>query len=154
MEQENWYADTEKPLSETTLQEFEVLCRAAFEQNEKISEMEDILKEEEKKLTAIKNKIHAILQQHGKDNYKSSYGTVYLSNIFQVTQPKTEEEKEQLFQYLKGRGLGSMLSVNSKTLQSFCKQEFEACQVNGHEFNIPGVKDPVIVKRLNMKRGK
>lgn len=154
--EQDWFEElAEKPMDDITLEEFELLCANLFVQSKQIDTIEAALKEENAKLLEMKNRVQSILQKHNKSSYKSSFGTVYQSEIFQVTTPKTEEDKQALFEFLKSRGLYlTMVSVNSKTLQSFCKSEFEDCKENGNEFNIPGVKDPTFVKRLNLKRGK
>lgn len=96
-----------------------------------------------------------MLNQSGLKNFKSPVGTVSISHRTSVKTPKTEEDRQAFFEYLKSKGLyDTMISVNSATLNSFYKAEFEEAKERGDDdFEIPGIKEVTIDQNLSFRRG-
>jgi hypothetical protein len=79
----------------------------------------------------------------------------YKENKTSVTTPKTPEEKEQLFQFLRDKGIFlEFASVNSQSLNSLYKSLAEEAAENGVlDFKLPGVGEPTIYTTLKMRKG-
>lgn len=71
-----------------------------------------------------------------------------------VTTPKTTEDKELLFAFLRERGIFSeMVSVNSMTLNSLYKTLANEAAADGNlDFKLPGVAEPKSYTTLKMRR--
>lgn len=124
------------------------------------------LRWEESQLSMTKKKITEELEIAEKEmlemltasnlkNFKSSAGLVSITHRTSVKTPKTEEDRQAFFEFLKSKGLyDSMISVNSATLNSFYKAEFEEAKERGDDdFEIPGIKEVTIDQNLSFRRG-
>jgi hypothetical protein len=91
-----------------------------------------------------------MLTQENMKSYDSPMGKVTLAYRTSVKTPKTPEDKEAFFAYLKNRNLyDSMISVNSQTLNSLYKAELEEATERGDmDFAIPGIKEVTINQQL------
>jgi hypothetical protein len=80
--------------------------------------------------------------------------TFYIHSEETVTTPKTPEEKEQLFSFLKDRGIyDDMISVNSKTLQTLYRTcAKEALEKGVVEFRLPGCGEPNEKSSIRLRR--
>lgn len=78
----------------------------------------------------------------------------YKANNTSVKIPRTLEDKEKLFNFLREKGLfEQMVSVNSQTLNSLYKSlAEEALQQGNLDFKIPGVEEPTIYTTLKLKK--
>jgi len=125
------------------------------------TEYEDAKKISTEKLRAyeeVEGQVLSLLQKAGKSKWNvDGLGTAYVINRFVVQTPKTNEDKEKLFDYINskyGRDvLTSKLSVNSATLNSFCKEEREQAERDGQLLIIPGISDPVHQTSLGFRKG-
>jgi len=78
-----------------------------------------------------KQELASILEDHGRDSYKSPAGTFNFKYIENYRVPKDEESRQKFFGYLRERGiLDDMMTVNSATLNAWAKTE---------EGDIPGI---------------
>lgn len=94
-----------------------------------------------------------------KDNGMEKYfipdvGTAYVSTRFTYKVPKTPEEREAFFSYLKQKGVyNDMVTVHSQTLNSWAKAEIDAAITNGaSDFKVPGLGDPSMYETLNIRK--
>ena len=151
---EEWFE--EQQMDKTTLEDFERLCAIAFEQREKIDAIKEKVKEEETVLEGIENKIATILDAHEKQSYQSAAGTVYFHETTSFKLPEGAENKQLFFSHLKQKGIfEDMVSVHSKTLNSYCKKEMEAAIEQGNvTFKVPGIGDPVVIRDVRFKKAK
>lgn len=154
MEANEWIE--EQPMDKTTLQEFEAICERAFRQREKIDALEEQVEAEKLVLKEMQNHIASILEAHEKQSYQSAYGTVYFNETTSFKLPEGPENKQAFFQHLKQKGIfEDMVSVHSKTLNSYCKKELEAAIEQGNvTYKIPGIGDPVVMKDVRFKKMK
>ena len=146
---------SEQPAAENlTIKELEELCGLCFSKRAEIDSMEMAVKEKVAELEALKEQLLHFLTELDKTSYDSSVGKISVKNIFTVALPKTPQAKYEFFEYLKGRGLfEDMVSVHSKTLNSFYKQEQEiANQEQKLDFKIPGLDEPFMKQSLSFKR--
>lgn len=148
----------EKPMTEVTVKELNELCAKAFEQREKVEEMKKALKEQDEVLDKIHAKLIEYLNEVGHASWKTEHGTITRVERWSVTVPKTLEEKALFFAYLKEREMfDEMVTVNSKTLQSFYREEQEEAVRSGKvlletDFKIPGIGEPTMVQTISMRR--
>lgn len=87
----------------------------------------------------------------------TSHGLLFFKeNRSSVTTPKTPEDKELLFNFLKEKGIFyEMAGVNSMTLNSLYKTyEEEALQDGILEFRLPGVPEAKVNTKLKMRKSK
>lgn len=118
----------------------------------------DDLRDEEKKLNEAKGVIEAKIMEQlksvGNDSYKSSLGTAYISTSLSYKMPKDEENRAQLFDYLKKQNtFDTLITINSQTFNAWCKAETEAAKAAGtFPFAIPGVEDPISYEAIRFRK--
>jgi hypothetical protein len=94
-----------------------------------------------------------LLETCGKTKYiVDGVGTASSSTKLSYPTPKTREQKEKFFEYLKSQSediFYAYASVNSQSLNSFCKEAYE----NGAD-HIPGIDEPTEQKTLRFTSAK
>lgn len=96
----------------------------------------------------LQMKAVAALKAAGKSKWQvDGLGTFSIVTKYQITTPKTIEEKVELFDYIEKKYgkevLEGMLSIHSGTLNSFYNQEFENSDSDEKlTFSLPGVGAP------------
>lgn len=87
-------------------------------------------------------------------NIKMRGKLFYKTENTSVKIPRTLEDKEKLFNFLREKGLfEQIVSVNSQTLNSLYKSlAEEALQQGNLDFKIPGVEEPTIYTTLKLKK--
>lgn len=105
-------------------------------------------------LTTVQTEITRTLEALGIDSVKMNGFNFYVQENESVKTPKTLEEKQAFFEYLRGLGLfDEMVSVNSMTLNSFYKTMSEEALSKGIlEFRMPGIAAPTSYKQLKMRK--
>lgn len=106
-------------------------------------------------LKSMQEEFAEILEAHGRTKYQSENGTFSFKYEQNWSLSANPEEKQAFFEYLKEKGLyDSMITVNSRTLNSFCKHEEEAAlEHNDVDISIPGLNksDPFIKVSMRKK---
>lgn len=132
--------------------------------NQKISELASLRSEEAEasrikkeiteKVENLENEIIEMLTAEGLTTFSGEKGKIVVAFRTSVKTPKTPEDKEAFYTYLKNRGLyDSMISVNSQTLNSLYKAEFEEAMNRGEsDFAIPGLKEVTLTPSLRFSR--
>lgn len=94
-----------------------------------------------------------MLETSGLSSYKGPEGQAIISARTSVKIPRTQEDREAFFNYLKELGLyDTMIGVNSQTLNSFYKSQFEEAKERGDvDFEIPGLKEVELRKTLSFR---
>ncbi len=152
---ENTEFDFNSHNEEVSLPEFQAICKSFVAQKNVCDEIEMALKKETEKLEEIKNKILEIMNKTGQDKFSvPGMGTVYLRTRATVTVPKEPDKRSQFFQYLKDKNIfDNLITVNSQTLNSYYKQEFEQAISDGNsDFKIPGIDEPYIIKSVGYRK--
>lgn len=105
-------------------------------------------------LEMAENAVLEALVENGMTNYRGPAGMVSLSQRTSVKTPKTQEDREAFFFYLKEKGLyDDMISVNSQTLNSFYKAGLEEAREKGlTDFIIPGIGEVTIKASLSFRK--
>ena len=122
-----------------------------------MDETETELKTLEEKYKAVREKVLSILVNAGKSKYfVEGLGTISTAERLLFPTPKSKEEKEALFAWLKSKGEDfyyTYCTINSQSLQSLAKMEMESSE-DPSNFKIPGIADPTSRKELRFRRGK
>jgi len=144
-------------MSEVTVQDLETLAEQMAAMREDIEIDKKALSEKNALLEEIENKFLTHLKELGKTSYKSNFGTVSKVEKWRVNLPDSPEAKEQLFAYLMEKGLKSMLTVNSNTLNSYYMQEWEQVKASGDaeaamNFTVPGIKEPKLHETISFRK--
>lgn len=152
-----WEDEPKKELSQVTVAEFEQLCADLVTQKEAVERAKEALAAENAKKGNIELKIMQYLQAMDRKNYKSKLGTVTVVREVSYALPKSDSDRESFFDYLKKQGdFERMITVHSKTFNSYVKEKFETAKNEGRalDFRIPGVGEPSIYESLRMLKGK
>lgn len=152
------YFEQDKPIDQITMQELDALGKLIFKQKNLCDELDKSLTEQKATLTKLQSKMISVLDKFGRCNYSiPGSGMLIKTERMSVTLPKSPEEKEAFYNYLKEKSLfEDIVSVNSMTLNAFYKKEFDIACEEGRSvgFKIPGISEPRTVLTLNVRKGK
>jgi hypothetical protein len=125
--------------------------RELRETESKVNEMK---KEVSSLLEIEEGKMLSMLEQSGLPNFKCDFGSVGVTHRLSVKTPKTPEDRAAFFSFLKQLGLfDSMITVNSQTLNSFYKDQFEQAKAQGKDdFKIPGINEETMTAILSFRK--
>ena len=118
-------------MSEVTVQTLEDLAEQIAVLREEIAVDKAALSEKNELLEETEQNFLNHLKELGKTSYKSNFGTISKVEKWRVNLPDSPEAKEELQAYLIEKGLKSMLTVNSNTLNSYYMQEWEIVKESG-----------------------
>jgi hypothetical protein len=147
----------ERTAEDVTMAELEGLCKEIAEQRMVCDQVAAVKKEQDRLLDDKEKKLLDLLRLLEKDSFKSNVGTFSVSHRLSVRVPGNAEDKQAFFDYLKARGLfDQMITVNSQTLNSFYKAEFEAAKESGEgmDFAMPGIGEPSISETISFRKSK
>jgi hypothetical protein len=101
----------------------------------------------------IANEVMSELDINGVESIKIDGTLFYTETRQSVRIPKSLEDKERFFNYLRDLSLyDEMISVNSATLNSFYKTMSEEAEKDGVlEFQMPGIEPPTSYKQLKIR---
>jgi len=123
----------------------------------------DRLKEEKAKAEKLKEKLEGMILEFLRASGKSKYfvdgiGTVYQIEKLVFPTPKSVEQKQALFDYIRQKygdeALLGYLSMNHNTLNSFAGKEMEVGLKEDPNFKIPGLEEPTRRVTLGMRKDK
>jgi hypothetical protein len=142
---------------ETTVLDMEQLTEKIQAKRLEIDQAQDVVKELNKQLASLELTMMEKLHELGKDSYKSEVGTISIIHRTSFKTPKTPEEKAAFFDYLRAKNMfDALVSVNSQTLNSFCKAELETAIAEGRglDFKIPGIGEPTVQEIIGFRKAK
>lgn len=128
----------------------------------KVNELEDEITQYNKIISKMKSILVGVLKDLNREDYKSPLGSISIKSLRQVRMPKTAEEKELLFNWMRERDIyDKYATVNARSLQSLFDAEFEAAARDQGEkfdpvlFSLPGIEPPTFFDNLKFtkKRG-
>ncbi len=130
------------------------MCEDLSSLRTKIKELEDEAKKLSEKKKEIERKLLNHMKETGLNQLKGSFGTVSIVHKKSISQPGSFEDKLQFFEYLKEQGIfEQMVSVNSRTLQSWVGKEIEAKEKEGVlGWLPPGIKEPVEYQEVRLTK--
>ena len=137
---------------ELTVQELEEKQKEVFEQRKTYEAAKKQSNEEHATLKKLEAAHVERLETLGKNSYRADSGLFSFRYTEAWKLGATLEERKEFFDYLKERELfDSMISINSRTLNTYAKKEAEVAESNGElDFQLPGLykSDPVATVSL------
>lgn len=102
------------------------------------------------------NRVRGMLEALGKTSYKAKAGSFSFTLTDSYKTPKTLEQKEAFFAYLKEKNIfDEMITVNSRSLNSYAAKEIEAEYDKGNfGFTIPGLEKGEPAYRCSLRKNK
>lgn len=145
----------EQTVSTTTLSELNELAMLIAVLRDDEKRAKDAAKDITAQLEAKENRMVEILLENGMQNYRAPAGLCSLSFRTSVRQPQGDA-RNQFYEWLKKENrFEDMISVNSQTLNSYYKEQFELAKERGDsDFSIPGLTEVKINPSLSFKRNK
>jgi transcriptional regulator of heat shock response len=135
----NFGLETGQP---SDLKQLKEMVNELAEKRELYAEEKKRLSEKNQELEELEIGIKRIMEAAGIERFDADTVTVFRKEKTSVRMPKTPEQREALFNYLREQGIFEQLvSINSQTLQSWYKHEVEARETAGQVGNIPGIED-------------
>lgn len=137
-----------------TIEQLELMCEEIARQREFVEKIRKEKQAQDKALLDLELKFLEALREVGKDSYKSNVGTLYSIHKVTYRVPKTPEQRQAFFDYLKEKGVyQDLVTVNSQTLNSFAREQFELAKSSGDEnFEIPGLESPEVYETLGFRK--
>ena len=144
----------EKPMTDISLMEFEKAIQDYAEAKGEVERLGALKNKATEVMDMFESKVMSIMQAFQKTSYRSSYGLLVRSERWSWKTPKSDEDKEAFYGYLKEKGLfDTMISVNSQTLNSFAKKELDVAKEAGDiDFAIPGMGEPSLTEMIALRR--
>ena len=135
------------PDAKVSIEDFEVLIGEAYALKKDKKAFEDQAEKVGELLKEKQIRIQAIMEQLGKEKYKSDHGTVSLTTSLSVATPKTPEQKTAFFAWLEQQELfDEYATVDSKKLNSL----FNSLANGDPEFRVPGIEKPKLYSTLKL----
>lgn len=146
----------EIPKIEVSLTKMRDLVETKRQLASKKAELSDQLKELNGVITDLDMKIIAYLKEADLKSFSvPGIGSVTKKDNFSFKTPKTNEEKDALFQYIESKYgpdvLKAKLSINSVHLNAWAKEEMENNQ-DDPLFSIPGLGEPSHYETLSFTK--
>lgn len=115
-----------------------------------IDQLKEQISEKEECRRKLEAQILAAMEETGMTKFfVDGVGTCYEATLSSVKTPKTPEDKEAFYQYLKDRGeFESLVSVQSQTLNAWYRSQIE----NGVT-QIPGLNEVTFTKQIRIRKG-
>ena len=137
-----------------TVAELDQACEKLLAKKQELEAASEVVTNLQAEYTGLELKVLAHLEMFGKDRYQAASGMLSVVNKFSYKIPRTTEDREKFFQYLKEKGhYDSLISVNSQTLNAYCKEEMEAAALSGNiDFSLPGISEPTHYQRIQVRK--
>lgn len=148
---ESWEEKAELPA--VTVQELKNMCQLLLSRRDDHDRALEEAKKTKEEVDKLEHKILSYMKEYGLPMFEGPFGRVSVKNYATVSQPATPEDKALFFDYLKEQGIyDQMISVNSRTLNSWVNREIESKEKNG-EFGWvpPGLQAPGNFQKLSVK---
>ena len=131
-----------------------VLANRLVNAKEVLEKKKQELEELQKSYDETSTQLMCATEALGLDSFNSLGYTFYLNTKESVRIPKTDEDKQAFFQYLKEQGLfEKMISINSVTLNSLYKaMSHEALEKGILDYRMPGIDEPITYKQLRIRK--
>lgn len=141
-------------MSELTVFELDTVCEALFQKRKELDDLKEKASKLQEEYDALQSQVIAHLQSFSKDRYSLPFGTITIVDKFSYKIPRTTEDRAKFFQYLKEKGeYDALISVNSQTLNKYCRDELEAAKERGdYNFAIPGISEPTLYHQIQIRR--
>lgn len=148
--------EAEVGAGEITVEELELEIERCFYLRDKHTQIKAEASAVWEQYELIQNKVRGMLESLNKTSYKAEAGTFSFSLTDSYKTPKTLEQKELFFNYLKEKGIfDEMVTINSRTLNSYAATECEVQYDQGNfDFTIPGLEKGEPAYKVSLKKNK
>lgn len=129
----------------TTIKNLENMVEQSYELAAEIKRIEkEELTPKKEKLALLDSQILAVLEEHEMKSWKGAKGHVIRQRRYSVTTPKSIEDKQAFFSWLKAKHGDTVfwdkMGIHSGVLNSLYNEEMEAAKEAGDfMFEMPGV---------------
>lgn len=145
-------------MSEVSITELESTITALTEARKDYDMAKTIASEKNKVVDELEIKLIEMLEAVGKDVYVGNSARVTVVSKLQVTTPKSPEDKQKFFEWLKAKHgeetMWAYATVNHNSLNSLYNKEVEEAQLRGSLANVEGIEAPTLRKTLQVRVGK
>lgn len=150
---DQWDQADQGTTSSLTVEAMDQLVQDLRRSKDLYEEAQEQADELKKQFNADKDKLMKALLATKRDNYAvDGHGLAYIARKEVYTVPKTNEDKNKLFTYIKEKygpdALMSMVGIHSATLTSWANKETETGEVQ----TIPGLEQPTMIETLNFRK--
>jgi hypothetical protein len=153
MDTNEWGQQTPEPGSEITITQMTEYIRAMMEARKDYEDAKDQATKAHDWYEHTRKTVLNALTTQGLDKFEApGLALVYKSTKEVYRTPKTNEDKQKLFDYIKQKygedTLITMASINHQTLNSWANKETET----GDVMEIPGLDQPTVEETINVRR--
>lgn len=129
------------------------LCQKVIAKREEYDVIDETLKAIGKEVDALEMELLNAMKTHQMDSFKEGGKIFIMTKTPSITIPQGDD-KEAFFSYLKEVGhFDGLITVNSRTLNSWYKKEDEAAKSRGEPYAmIPGLPLPTIREGLSVRK--
>jgi len=138
-----------------TVKDLERAIEIAFELKKQHAEEKAVASATYAALESQKQTVIGMLETLGKTSYKSDNGTFSYKEEYSYRVPKDLASRDLFFKHLRDKGIfEEMITVNSRTLNSWAKLEEIAAEKEGNiDYQVPGIEKSEPSMKASM-RGK
>ncbi len=145
-------------MTSVTVEDLDKLVSEIADKEKDIDIIEAELKEKNKAVAELKMQAVGYLKELGREKYAAPFGTVSLTEHWSVKMPTTPENKEQLFNWMREKGIfDSYATVNSNSLKALFKSERDLAVKEGQDpllFVLPGLEPATVFEGLKFTKAK
>lgn len=141
-------------LSGVTIQQLEQKIQLLADEERYADEAKAELAKRVEVVENTKSWLCAFMREHNKSSYPSTWGTLVRRIRQTYGVPKTNEDRDLFFGYLKAKGIfENLITVHSATLNSYVSGEQDAAAERGEfDFTVPGLGQPTVFESVSLTR--
>jgi hypothetical protein len=142
---------------DVSIEDMDNAVKALRTTKEKYDEQKAAASELYARYEEAKENMIAILKRAGKEEYTvKGYGKVSVRDELSVTTPKTPEQKQAFFEWIRETkgddAYYAYMTVNSNSLNSMYRQAVEEAGAKGEVLDIPGLAQPNSYTKLSLRK--
>lgn len=149
--------DLWKTEGEVSIEQMDNAVKQLREAKQRKQEAKAVADAASKEYAEAERKVMTLMQEAGKETYiAEGFGRVTLKEELSVQTPKSPDEKEAFFKWIK-ENMGddayfAYMSVNSRSLNSLYKQKTEEFGARGELLQIDGLSEPTAYTKLSFTK--
>lgn len=123
---------------EITVDVLERVSKACYDYKKQASEFDKQKKEANIQKDVVQELLGNLMDKLEITSYKSKSGTISKNEQPNYRLPQDDDSRKKFFSYLKEKGVyDTMITINSRSLQSYIKQEVELMELDGKFDELP-----------------
>lgn len=147
----------EQPKEELSIEAMDAAVVKLRKARDEYAELSRVAKESHEVVKELEYQVISMLTKAGKKKYiVEGVGNITLTETLSVQTPKSPQEKEAFFNWLKEEmgqdGFLAYASVNSSSLNKLYKDKFEEYAARGEVLEIEGLQQPVSYTKLSLRK--